>query len=68
MTPVFFYSHSNIQRLDAVLNEECPKFNTWMKGNKLSVNIKKTNHVFKSKQKRMGGNLSLSFDGNLLKQ
>ena len=40
-----------------------------MKANKLSVNIKKTNYVvFKSKQKRMGGNLSLSFDGKLLKQ
>ena len=40
-----------------------------MKANKLPVNIKKTNYVvFKSKQKRMGGNLSLAFDGNLLKQ
>jgi hypothetical protein len=40
-----------------------------MKANKLSVNIKKTNYVvFKSKQKRINTDLSLSFNGQVLKK
>jgi hypothetical protein len=40
-----------------------------MKANKLSVNIKKTNYVvFKSKQKRINTDLSLSFNGQALKK
>ena len=39
-----FYSHSNIQQLNDTLNSELSKFDCWMKANKLSVNIKKTNY------------------------
>ena len=62
-----FYSHSNIQQLNDTLNNELSKFDCWMKANKLSVNIKKTNYVvFKSKQKRINTDLSLSFNGQVL--
>jgi hypothetical protein len=64
-----FYSHSNIQQLNDTLNNELSKFDCWMKANKLSVNIKKTNYVvFKSKQKRINTDLSLSFNGQALKK
>ena len=40
-----------------------------MRANKLSVNIKKTDYiVFKSKQKRINTDLSLSFNDQLLKK
>ena len=62
-----FYSHSNIQQLNDTLNNELSKFDCWMKANKLSVNIKKTNYVvFKSKQKRINTDSSLSFNGQVL--
>ena len=64
-----FYSHSNIQQLNDTLNNELSKFDCWMKANKLSVNIKKTNYVvFKSKQKIINTHLSLSFNGQALKK
>ena len=64
-----FYSHSNIQQLNDTLNNELSKFDCWMKANKLSVNIKKTNYVvFKSKQKRINTDLSLSFMVKYLKK
>ena len=64
-----FYSHSNIQQLNDTLNNELSKFDCWMKANKLSVNIKKTNYVvFISKQKRINTDLSLSFNGQALKK
>ena len=54
-----FYSHSDVNHLTTVVNKELQNINTWMKANKLSVNVKKTNCViFKSKQRRIG-NLSL---------
>ena len=50
------------------LNEELRKIDAWMKSNRFSVNIKKTNYViFKSKRKRVNANLSLFYD-NPLKQ
>ena len=64
-----FYSHSNAIQLFSILNEELRKVDAWMKSNRLSVNIKKTNYViFKSKQKRFNANLSLYYDNNPLKK
>ena len=64
-----FYSHSNAIQLFSILNEELRKVDAWMKSNRLSVNIKKTNYViFKSKQKRVDANLSLYYDNNPLKK
>ena len=40
-----FYSHSDPKHLESVLNEELTKVDVWMKSNKLSVNIEKTNYI-----------------------
>ena len=64
-----FYSHSDSSCLQSVLNEELQNFDVWLKGNNLSVNIKKTIYiVFKSTQKKLDYNFSLSFGNQSLKQ
>ena len=69
MTLVFFYSHSDVNHLTAVANKELQNINTWMNANKLFVNVKKTNYViFKSKQRRIGTNISPSLDGFVINQ
>ena len=51
------------------MNLEPVKFATWMKSNKLSVNLKKSNFVvFRSKRKRINSDISMSLDGNPLNQ
>ena len=48
-----FYSNSDPDHLASVMNSELTKISLWMKSNKLSVNIKKTNYViFKPKQQK----------------
>ena len=52
-----------------MLNEELTKIDSWMRSNKLSVNIKKTNYVvFKSAQKKALSDLPLSFNSQILKE
>jgi len=64
-----FLSHSNAEHLSHVMNHELVKIDTWMKSNKLSVNLKKSNFViFKSKQKMVKTDISISLDGNPLQQ
>ena len=64
-----FYSHSDPRCLQSVLNEELQNFDVWLKCNKLSVNIKKTNYiVFKPRYKKLDYNFSFSFGNQSLKQ
>ena len=64
-----FYSDINVHKLNHTLNNELSKFDCWMRANKLSVNIKNTNYVvFKSRQKRINTDMSLSFNNQLLKK
>ena len=57
-----FYSHSNPNRLQSVLNEELSNFDVWLKCNKLSVNLKKINYIFfKSRQKELNYHFTLFF-------
>ena len=64
-----FYSHSDPKHLESVLNEELKKVDVWMKGNKLCVNIEKTNYIiFKSNRKSVATNFSLCFGNKLLEQ
>jgi hypothetical protein len=47
-----FYSHNDPDELARVINEELEYIDLWMKVNKLSVNINKTNYIlFNSKTK-----------------
>ena len=41
-----FYTHSNIQKLFSIMNEELASINQWFTSNKLSSNSKKTKHYF----------------------
>lgn len=64
-----FYSHSDPNVLESVINEELQMFDVWMKCNKLSVNIKKTNYViFKSSKKKVAHNFCLRYGNEILKQ
>ena len=64
-----FYSHRNQDRRISVLNEELIKIDNWMRSNKLSVNIKKTNYiVFKPAQKKSSSDLQLFFNNQILKE
>ena len=48
-----FYSHSNPNCLESVLNDELQNIDIWLKCNRLSVNIEKTHYViFKPRQKK----------------
>ena len=64
-----FYSHPNVDHLLSIINLELVKFATWMKSNKLSVNLKKSNFVvFRSQRKRINTDISMSLDGTRLNQ
>ena len=64
-----FYSNSDPKHLESALNEELKKVDVWMKSNKLSVNIEKTNYIiFKSNRKTVATNFSLCFGNKLLEQ
>ena len=64
-----FYSHSNPNCLESVLNDELQNIDVWQKCNKLSVNIKKTNYViFKPRQKKFTSSICLSVGDKPLQQ
>ena len=64
-----FYSHPNVDHLLFIISLELVKFATWMKSNKLSVNLKKSNFVvFRSKRKRIKTDILMSLDGTRLNQ
>ena len=49
-----FYSHSDLKKIKSLVNAELENFDIWMKCNKLSVNVKKTNYViFKSSREKL---------------
>ena len=64
-----FYSHSDPKRVQSVLNDELRNYDMWLKCNKLSVNIKKTNYViFKPRQRIANHDFNVFFGLHLLKQ
>jgi hypothetical protein len=57
------YSHSDPVVLAAVLNKALQNIGSWMRANKLSVNIDKTDYVIShSRHKKVSYDISLSFD------
>ena len=61
-----FYSHSNPNCLESVLNDGLHNIDVWLKC-KLSVDIKKTNHViFEPRRKKLNSSIFLSFGGKPL--
>ena len=64
-----YYSHSDIKQLEATLNSELQNLDIWMKSNKLSVNISKSNYlIFHPSQKKLSLNLILKYDNQILVQ
>ena len=64
-----YYSHSDIKQLEATLNSELQSLDIWMKSNKLSVNISKSNYlIFHPSQKNLRLNLTLKYDDQILVQ
>ena len=64
-----FYSHSDPNKLHSTLNDELRNFDVWLKCNKLSVNLQKTNYIiFKSRQKKLNYNFTLFFGNQSLNQ
>ena len=62
-----FFLHSNPNYLENVLNNELLNIDVWLRCNKLSVNIKKTNYVtFSPSQRKLNHSFSLSFGGQPL--
>jgi hypothetical protein len=58
-----FLSNTDQGYLISTMNAELEKINIWMKTNKLSVNISKTNYIiFRPKQKSISMNLPILFD------
>ena len=61
MTSIYF-SHSDVNQVQTVMDKELGSIDTWMKANELPVNIKKTNYImFKPRQKKLSSNVNLSF-------
>ena len=60
-----FYSNSNPDHVASVMNSELTKISLWMKSNKLSVNIKKTNYVWLAKWCKIQDKYSFTFSYNI---
>ena len=57
-----YFSHSDPNYLQSVMNDELHNFELRLKSNKLSVNVKKTKYIiFKSNKKKIDLSFSLSY-------
>ena len=64
-----FYSHSDPNHLQYVMNNELHNFDLWLKSNKLSVNVEKTKYViFKTSKKKINHNFLLHYENEILHQ
>ena len=64
-----FLSHKDKKVLENILAEELPKVSDWLKANKLSLNVKKTNFmVFRNKKDNSGPLLNLAINGETVEE
>ena len=63
-----FSSGKEIEALEANINSELSHISTWLKVNKLSLNIKKTHYMIFCKRKKVSSNVKLSIDGELINE
>jgi len=64
-----FYSDSNLRHLENTINSNLKQISCWLKANKLSLNIEKTNYViFYPRQKKLNHTLELKIDNQRLEQ
>ena len=64
-----FFSHRDTDRLVSIANNELAKIVTWLKANKLSLNLTKTNFmIFHPGQKKINGIVPLVMENTVIKQ
>ena len=69
MTLVFFFEHNDLDVLTSHLNVQLNNVSTWLKANKLSINVKKTKlMIFRSRQKTVPITRQIVLDNNALEQ
>ena len=65
-----FFEHSDLERLTSHLNDQLNNVSTWLKANKLSINVKKTKRlvIFRPKQKTLPITRQIILENNVLEQ
>ena len=64
-----FYSDTNIRKLESTINDNLERVSCWLKANKLSLNIDKTNYVvFCPRQKKCNYAMQIKINNQLLEQ
>mgnify|MGYP003438910792 FL=1 len=59
-----FFSGNDLNTLNSTVNQELSLLSKWLKVNKLSQNIKKTNYMlFRTRNKKIDTDLNISIDG-----
>ena len=65
MIQIYFRDIKNINTLESSMNSELNKVNTWLCGNKLSLNVEKSNFVlFHPIQRKISSNFVLTINNN----
>ena len=69
MTQIYFFCDKCLTTLESRVNTEIQKISRWLKINKLSLTIKKTNYIiFNSKQKLINYKLNIKLDNIQIEQ
>ena len=63
-----FYSGSHIETLVRSINDELSNISTWLKTNKLSLNVKKTHYMIFHRKKAVMPNLKIQIDNQDIDQ
>ena len=64
-----FLEHSDLDILTSHLNDQLQNVSTWLKANKLSINVKKTKlMIFRPRQKMLPINRQIVIENNILEQ
>ena len=65
----YFSSHKDANHLVSIVNNELAKIVIWLKVNKLSLNLTKTNFmIFHPRQKKVNVNVPLTLENTVIKQ
>ena len=69
MMQIYFFSHSDLNYLSAIVNNELSKVSRWLKLNKLTLNLSKTNFIlFRPRQKKLPHLLEIKIDNTSIQQ
>ena len=70
MTPVSLcFEHSDLDVLTSHLNDQLHNVSTWLKANKLSINVKKTKlMIFRPRQKTLPITRQIIIENNVLEE